>query len=110
METIPFNDFAKVELRVGTIEEAVRQEGSDKLLKLKVNIGQEHPRTIMAGIGKAYEPEKLIGKQIIIVANLEHRVLMGTESEGMLLAAHGKKGEPILLKPSKKSPNGSQIS
>lgn len=110
MDTIPFSDFAKVDLRAGTILEAARQEGSDKLLHLSVDLGEEKPRTIMAGIGKEYAPEDLIGKQIIVVANLEHRSLMGVESEGMLLAAHGKKGEPILAKPSKKVPPGSKLS
>ena len=110
MDTIPFDDFEKVDLKAGTILEAVRQEGSDKLLRLSVDLGEEKPRTIMAGIGKEYSPEDLIKKQIIVVANLEHRSLMGIESEGMLLATHGKKGEPILVKPSKKVPTGSRLS
>jgi methionine--tRNA ligase beta chain len=110
MDTITFSDFAKIDLRAGTILEATRQEGSDKLLRISVDLGEEKPRTIMAGIGRKYLPEDLIGKQIIVVANLEHRSLMGVESEGMLLATHSKKGEPVLVKPSKKVPAGSKLS
>ena len=110
MDTIPFSDFAKINLKVGTIIDAQKPEGSEKLLRLSIDLGEEKPRTIMAGIGLSYAPEKLIGKQIIVVANLEHRSLMGIESEGMLLAAHDKKGKPVVLKPSKKVPSGSSVS
>jgi len=67
-------------------------------------------RQLVAGIGKKYQPEELIGKQIVIVANLEPRKLMGEESQGMLLAAHDEEGSPILLMPDKTSPSGSKIS
>ena len=107
---IPFDDFAKVELRVGTILEASPIEESEKLIKLKVDLGDPAPagpRQILAGIKKWYKAEQLVGKQVIIVANLEPRMMMGLESQGMLLAADFDK--PIILKPSAKVPNGTKI-
>ena len=89
------------------ILQAERVEGSDKLLRLDVDMGER--RQIVAGIAKAYAPEDLIDRQIIIVANLEPRSLMGLESQGMLLAASGEKG-PVLLRPDEKVVPGSTIS
>jgi len=94
---ISFDDFKKVELKVAQILEAERVEGSEKLLKLKVSLGSEE-RQILAGIGKKYAPEDIIGRKIVIVANLEPRSLMGFESQGMILAASGETG-PVLLSP-----------
>lgn len=81
---IDYDDFAKVDLRVATILEAQMVPKSNKLVKLKVDIGEE--RTIVAGIGKDYKPEELVGKKIVVVANLKPAKLMGVESRGMLLA------------------------
>ena len=106
--TIPFDDFANVLLKAAKIAEAERVEGSEKLLKLQVDLGTER-RQIIAGIGKTYVPENLIGKQIIIVANLAPRKLMGLESRGMVLAAGNEEG-PILLIPDKDVASGSSIS
>ena len=97
---ITYDEFKKVELKVGEVKEASRVEGSEKLLKLAVEIGEPTPRQIIAGIGKVYEPESLVGKQIVIVANLEPRLIMGLESQGMVLAADGTDG-PIVLCPEK---------
>jgi methionyl-tRNA synthetase len=110
MENITFDTFMQLDLRVATVVAVERVEKSDKLVKLQLNVGDEvGERQIIAGIGKAYEPEVLVGTQIIIVANLEPRKLMGLESQGMLLAAHGPKGEPILLRPDTETPKGSKI-
>ncbi len=87
LEPIGIEDFMKVDLRVGKIISAERVEKSEKLVKLKVDIGTEIPRQVVAGIGKSYTPEELIGKSIVIVANLKPAKLMGIESQGMLLAA-----------------------
>ncbi|MFA6416373.1 MAG: methionine--tRNA ligase subunit beta [Candidatus Paceibacterota bacterium] len=106
---LSYDQFKQTELKVVTILEASRVEGSDKLLKLKVALGTEE-RQIIAGIGKAYEPENIIGRQIAIVVNLEPRSLMGLESQGMILAAHGENGEAVLLSPDKEVPAGSEIS
>lgn len=102
------DEFQKADLRVGTILAAERVEGSEKLLKLQIDIGE--PRQIVSGIAKAYAPEEMIGKQVVIIANLEPRMLMGLESQGMLLAAHGENGEPILVAPLAAVPPGSKIS
>jgi methionyl-tRNA synthetase len=85
-EPIGIEDFMKVDLRVGKIIAAERVEKSEKLIKLKVDIGTE-TRQVVAGIGKSYAPEELMGKSIVIVANLKPAKLMGIESQGMLLAA-----------------------
>jgi methionyl-tRNA synthetase len=85
-ELIGIEDFAKVQLRIGKIVAAERVEKSEKLVKLQVDIGTE-TRQVVAGIGKSYSPEELLGKTIVIVANLKPAKLMGIESQGMLLAA-----------------------
>lgn len=83
---IEYGDFAKIDLRVATIVEAEKVPKADKLLKLQVDLGTER-RQILAGIAQQYEPEQLIGRQVIVVANLAPRKLRGLESQGMLLAA-----------------------
>jgi methionyl-tRNA synthetase len=101
---IGIEDFAKVELKVAIVRVAERIEGSDKLLKLQIEagdvdeLGAPKMRQLVAGIGKAYAPETLIGKRIVIIANLEPRSLMGFESQGMILAATDiEKGLPVIL-------------
>jgi len=83
---ITYDDFAKLDLRVAKILDAVPVEGSDKLLKLKIRVGTEE-RQLVAGIAQHYAPDKILGKKIIIIANLEPRKIRGVESNGMLLAA-----------------------
>jgi len=104
---ITVDDFKKIELKVAKILEAERVEGSDKLIKMQLSLGEEK-RQVIGGIGKAYEPEQLIGREIIIVANLEPRSLMGLESQGMLLAASDENGI-ALLAPDKEVLPGSKI-
>ena len=104
---ISIDDFKKVELKVAKVISAERVEGSEKLLKLQVDLGEEK-RQIIAGIGKAYNSEDLIGKQIIIVANLEPRSLMGFENQGMVLAANGEAG-PVLIMPEKEVNSGTEL-
>jgi methionine--tRNA ligase beta chain len=101
------DEFKQVDLRVGKVITAERIEGSDKLLKLQVDIGES--RQILSGIAKWYAPEDLVGKEVVIVANLEPRMMMGMESQGMLLAAHGEEGEPIILIPAHEVPIGVKI-
>lgn len=121
---IEFEDFKKVDLRVGKVVQAEPVEGSEKLVKLQVDLGEKDEtgnsvtRQILAGIIKEYTPEKLIGLEIIVVINLKPRKfkiqqsggIVELESEGMLLAAHGENGEPVLLMPDKEVLPGSQIS
>ncbi|MCD6467677.1 MAG: methionine--tRNA ligase subunit beta [Methanomicrobia archaeon] len=90
---IKYDEFKKIELKVGEIKSAENIKGSKNLLKLKVDIGEE--RQLVAGIAKYYNPEELVGKKIIVVANLEPAKLFGVESQGMLLAA--VEGENISL-------------
>jgi len=93
---IDIEDFGKVDLRVGQIVFAERVKGSDKLLHLKVDIGEPEPRTIAAGIAVYYEPEKIVGRKVVIVANLHPRKLRGIESNGMIVAASLEGGNPVL--------------
>jgi methionyl-tRNA synthetase len=92
---ISIDDLAKVDLRVGVIKSAERIQGADKLLKLQVDIGDE-VRQILAGIALAYAPEELVGRKIVVVANLAPRKMRGLESNGMLLAASVADGKPVL--------------
>ena len=93
-EYITIDDFAKIKMRVGKVLEAEKVEKSDKLLKLKVSLGDEE-RTIVSGIAQYYEPQELIGKNVIVLANLKPRKIFGIESHGMLLAA--KDGERLTV-------------
>ena len=106
---INIDDFRKVELKVAKILKAEEVEGSEKLLRLDIDLGDEK-RQLVAGIKKFYKPEELEGREIIVVANLETRTLMGLESQGMLLAAKDKEGNISLLKPDKEIEPGSPIS
>jgi methionyl-tRNA synthetase len=92
---ISIDDFAKVELRVAQVKTAERVKGTDKLLRLEVDLGTE-VRQLVAGIAEAYEPETLIGRKIVIVANLAPRKLRGLESNGMIVAASPEGGKPVL--------------
>ena len=102
------DDFAKLELKVITVLEAVRMEGSDKLLKLTVDDG-ESKRQILSGIGKSYSPEDIIGKQLVAITNLEPRTMMGEESQGMILATGDDLENITLIQPIKEVPAGSTL-
>jgi methionyl-tRNA synthetase len=104
---ISIQDFMKVELKVGKVVSVERVKKSEKLLKLQVDTGEK--RQIVAGIGKTYAPEDLIGKKIVVVTNLQPAKLMGNESHGMLLAATGPDGVPSILIPEKDVQEGSKI-
>ncbi len=130
------DEFQKMELKVGRIISAERVEGSDKLLKLQVDLGPSSPllgsnytgqseaseghsgpgedqprelRQVLSGIAKRYAPEDLMGKEIVLVANLDPRAIMGMESQGMILAAQGGDGRPVALTPMQEVPPGSKI-
>lgn len=104
------DEFQKADLRVGKIISVERVEGSEKLLKLQVDIGEAAPRQILSGIAKAYTPENLTGKSVAIIANLDPRMMMGMESNGMLLAAHGEGGAPVIIQPAGDVAPGAKIS
>lgn len=117
---ISIEDFAKIELKVGTVLEAEDIGGSEKLLKLQVDLGEEKPRQMLAGVKQWYKqsllsaeaeskPEDpLVGKQVVVVANLEPRMMMGLESQGMMLAASTEEKPVFLTVPEQVSP-GSRI-
>jgi methionine--tRNA ligase beta chain len=113
-EIIDIELFSQVELKVAEVLTAEVVEGSEKLLRLTVDAGDQDeggapaPRQVLAGIAKAYSPADLIGRQIVIVANLAPRKLMGIESQGMILAA-GDEGGPVILGPAGTVTNGSTI-
>jgi methionyl-tRNA synthetase len=94
--TISIDDFAKVDLRVGQVLSAQPVKGADKLLHLKVDLGEAEPRTIVAGIAEAYKPEQLVNRKVVIVANLQPRKLRGLTSNGMIVAASVEGGKPVL--------------
>jgi len=104
---ISFDDFKKLDLRIGKIVSAEKVSGSEKLLKLLVDFKNEK-KQIVAGISKFYKSEDLIGKEIVVVFNLEPRTIFGLESQGMLLAANVD-GKAILLTPDKEVPPGTKI-
>lgn len=106
---ISIEDFAKVDMRVGQVLAAERVKGADKLLRLEVDIGEGKPRTIVAGIAEAYQPEQLIGRKVVIVANLQPRKLRGIESNGMVVAATPEGGLPVLIGPWEDVPVGARL-
>ena len=107
---IDITDFAKIDLRVGEVKTAERIPKADKLLLITVDIGEDKPRQILAGIAQYYEPEKLIGRKIVVVANLKPRKLRGYESQGMLLAASvGDEGKPVIATFAEDVPNGARL-
>lgn len=112
---ITYDDFAKLELKVAKVISAERVEKSEKLIKMQLDAGDKNEtgepiiRQILGGIGKQYDPEVLVGKEIIIVANLEPRALMGETSNGMLLAASDMEGIISLLLPDKDIQPGSKV-
>jgi len=94
---IKIDDVMKVELKTGVVKVAEKVEGADKLLRLEVDTGEAELRQIVAGIATAYDPETLIGKNIVVVANLKPAKLRGIVSQGMLLAATGEDGQPVIV-------------
>ncbi|MEM1108046.1 MAG: methionine--tRNA ligase subunit beta [Planctomycetota bacterium] len=111
-ETITYDDFAKIDMRVATIVEAEAHPNADRLLKLQIDLGSEK-RQICAGVKAFYDPADLVGRQIIVVANLAPRKIRGEESNGMLTAASVMDGEEltdvVLLAPGKTVPAGSTV-
>ena len=107
---IEIDDFAKVDLRVGQVLSAERVPKADKLLLLKIDLAEEQPRQVLAGIAQYYEPEKLIGRKVVVVANLKPRKLRGFESQGMVVAAsYGEEGRPVIATFTEDVPNGARL-
>ena len=108
-EPVPFEDFLKLDIRIGKILAAEVVEKSKKLLKFQVDLGVEK-RQILAGIKGHYDPGTLVGRSVVVLANLEPRKMMGMESKGMILAAEKAGGEPLLLFPDGDPPPGAGVS
>ncbi|MFH1748226.1 MAG: methionine--tRNA ligase subunit beta [Planctomycetota bacterium] len=109
-ETIQFDDFLKLEIRVATVLKCEAHSNADKLLILQVDLGSEQ-RQIVAGLRGYYEPEDLPGKQIVVVTNLAARMMRGQESQGMLLAGISPdRAQVVVLTPDKALPAGSTVS
>jgi methionyl-tRNA synthetase len=106
---ITIDHLAEVQLRAGVVRQAERIPKSRKLLRLMVDLGEAEPRQIVAGIAERYEPEDLVGRRIVVVANLKPVKLMGVESRGMVLAATDGEGRPYLLSPDGEVPPGAEV-
>jgi methionyl-tRNA synthetase len=106
---IVYDDFAKLDLRVGTVTTCEKVEKADKLLKLTIDLGTE-TRTIVSGIALHYKSEEMVGKQVVVVVNLAPRKMKGIESQGMILTAEDKDGKLRLLKPEESVSPGSSVS
>jgi len=104
---ITFDDFKRLDIRIGRVISAERVEGTDKLLKLEIDLGTEK-RQLVAGIAEFFQPGQLIGKELPLLANLEPRKIRGIESKGMILAVDIE-GKPILLSPEEEVPPGSIV-
>ena len=105
---VSFEDFMKLDLRVGKVEEATLVSGSKNLLKLIVDFGSEKRQSV-AGLLQYYKPEDLVGKKFVFVLNLQRRKIMGIESQCMVLAAEDNKGHVILIAPEKDIAAGSRV-
>ncbi|HUV72461.1 MAG TPA: methionine--tRNA ligase [Clostridia bacterium] len=105
---ISYPDFAKLDLRVGTILESEPVEASKKLVKFLIDLGPIGQRTILAGVKDYFEPRELVGTQVLVLANLEPKKMMGLESQGMILMGDVD-GRPVLLIPQNKVPVGTGV-
>ena len=108
---ISFKEFQKLDLRVGEVLAAEAVPGADKLLKLTVDFGEEQ-RTMVAGVALSYRPEDLVGKKVVVVANLEPATIRGVRSDGMILAGSvkGDDNSITLVAPERTLPNGVSVS
>lgn len=108
-DIVSFDDFQKVDIRVGTVLECVKVPKADKLLQFKIDDGA-NTRTIVSGIAQSYpEPQLLVGKQVCFIANFAPRKLKGIDSEGMLLSAEDSDGKLVLIEPQRNVTNGSSV-
>jgi len=107
MSAVSIEDFSKLDIRLGKVTSAEQVKGSNKLLKLTVDLGQDK-RTVLAGIAQTHRPESLVGKTLVILTNLPPRRIMGTTSEGMLLAAE-QDGKVYLLTTDTEAPPGARV-
>ena len=105
---VTIEDFSQIELKVGTVKSVEPHPKADRLLVLQVELGEPTPRQLVAGIREHYRPDELVGRQIIVVANLKPAKLRGVESQGMLLAASDDE-QVIVLRPEKRTRAGASV-
>jgi len=108
VEEISIEEFGRLDIRVGRVLKAERVPHTRKLIRLEVDIGEESPRQLIAGIAGFYEPDELVGMNIVVLANLRPKKIMGMESKGMLLAADVD-GRPVLLTVAEDVPPGTKV-
>lgn len=106
---ISFDDFSRMDIRIGTIKEAEKVPKADKLLKLSIDVGEAVPRTIVSGIAMHFAPEELPGRQVLVLCNLEPRKMRGVESQGMVLMAEDAQGKLVLVQPGSEVPAGGEV-
>lgn len=106
---INIDDFSKIEIKIGTILSAEEIDGSDKLLRLQVDFGEDTPRQVLSGIKAWFSPSDLVNQQAAFVTNLEPRQIMGLQSQAMILASHLGDEPPVLLGPKSPTTPGSKI-
>ncbi|MCO5276155.1 MAG: methionine--tRNA ligase [Flavobacteriales bacterium] len=106
---ISFDDFSRMDIRIGTIKEAEKVPKADKLLKLSIDVGEAAPRTIVSGIAQHFAPEELPGKQVLVLCNLEPRKMRGVESQGMVLMAEDAQGKLVFVQPGSEVPAGGEV-
>lgn len=110
MEYVTYEEFKKMDIRVGTIKEVEPVPDTDKLLKCMIDFGEDNLRQIVSGIHEFYpEYQQLVGKQVLYIVNLEPRTIKGIESQGMLMAVDGKDGAPIFLVPDTEVNAGTKV-
>jgi methionyl-tRNA synthetase len=107
-ENISYEDFGKMDIRTGTILEAVKVPKTKKLMQLKIDTGMDI-RTVVSGISEFFEPETIIGKQVCLLANLEPREIKGIQSQGMILLAEDSNGKLVFVAPETDVDNGSEV-
>jgi methionyl-tRNA synthetase len=107
-EFITIDDFMKIDLRIAEVLTCEKLEKSDKLLKFTLKLGEE-TRTVLSGIAAWYDPATLVGRRVVLVANLAPRVMRGVESQGMILSAEDENGNVVLLTPEKLVNGGARI-
>ncbi len=106
--TISYDEFAKLDIRIGKIVEVEEIPKSKKLIKLMIDLGEKSPRQVVAGIKQFYQPEELVGRQVVVLTNLQPVKLMGVESNGMILAGDID-GRAVLLQPDSEVPPGTKV-
>lgn len=106
--TVPFSDFSRLDLRIGLVKDAQPIAGTDNLLRLEVDLGEVGKRQLVAGLARSHRADHLVGKQVVVLVNLEAKEIRGVASEGMLLAADCE-GTPTLLVPEQKVPPGTRV-